>query len=176
MASGYENLIPLNKRTKDEQRSIQSAGGKKSGEARRRKAALRDTMNRLLTMRVNVEGLSYVIRADSGEDTTYEDVITMAMIQQAMMGDVKAYQAITKVVGQTERSEEDLEEQRIRTDRAKRARDQELGDTDGQNENIGDFLKAIKPSQEDLNNLFDIEAEEQENEDDAEKAEETDEI
>lgn len=53
---------------------------------------------------------------------------------------------------------------------------QELGDTDGQNENIGDFLKAIKPSQGDLNNLFDIEAEEQENEDDAEKAEETDEI
>lgn len=54
--------------------------------------------------------------------------------------------------------------------------DQELGDTDGQNENIGDFLKAIKPSQEDLNNLFDTEAEEQENEDDAEKEEETDEI
>ena len=173
MANEY-NLKPV--RSEREARELGRKGGKKSGEARRRKAALRDTMNRLLTMQVNVEGLSDVIRADSGGDTTYEDVITMAMIQQAMMGDVKAYQAIMKVVGQTERSEEDLEEQRIRTDRAKRARDHELGDTDGQNENIGDFLKAIKPSQEDLNNLFDIEAEEQENEDDAEKAEETDEI
>lgn len=170
MANEY-NLKPV--RSEREARELGRKGGKKSGEARRRKAALRDTMNRLLTMQVNVEGLSDVIRADSGEDTTYEDVITMAMIQQAMIGDVKAYQAIMKVVGQTERSEEDLEEQRIRTDRAKRARDQELGDHDGQNENIGDFLKAIRPNQEDLSNLFD---EEQEGEDNAEEAEETDEI
>ena len=91
-------------------------------------------MNKLLTMQVDVEGLSDVIRADSGENTTYEDVITMAMIQEAMLGNVKAYQAIMQVVGQTDKSEEDLEEQKIRTDRAKRARDQELGDTDGKNE------------------------------------------
>lgn len=76
------------------------------------------------------------------------------------------------MVGQTDKSEEDLEEQKIRTDRAKRARDQELGDTDGKNENINDFLKAIKPSQEDLNNLFTGEQEEE----DAEETEETDEI
>nr|DAO99435.1 MAG TPA: hypothetical protein [Caudoviricetes sp.]DAZ40740.1 MAG TPA: hypothetical protein [Caudoviricetes sp.] len=129
-------------------------------------------MNKLLTMQVDVEGLSDVIRADSGENTTYEDVITMAMIQEAMLGNVKAYQAIMQVVGQTDKSEEDLEEQKIRTDRAKRARDQELGDTDGKNENINDFLKAIKPSQEDLNNLFTGEQEEE----DAEETEETDEI
>ena len=167
MANGYENLIPLNKRTKDEQRSIQSAGGKKSGETRRRKAALRDTMNRLLTMQVEVDGLSDILRSDGG-DSTYEEVIAMAMIQRASIGDVKAYQAIMKTVGQTERSEADLEEQRIRTDRAKRARDQEIGDTDAQNENIKDFLKAMKPTEEELNNLF------EEGEDDAGEEEETD--
>lgn len=32
-----ENLIPLNQRTKSEQRAITSAGGKASGEARRRR-------------------------------------------------------------------------------------------------------------------------------------------
>ena len=83
MASGHENLIPLNKRTKDEQRNIQSAGGKKSGEVRRRKAVLRDTMNRLLTMQVEVDGLSDILRSDGGE-STYEEVIAMAMIQQAV--------------------------------------------------------------------------------------------
>jgi hypothetical protein len=164
------NLKPV--RSKREARERGRNGGIKSGEARRRKAALRDTMNKLLTMQVDVEGLSDVIRADSGENTTYEDVITMAMIQEAMLGNVKAYQAIMQVVGQTDKSEEDLEEQKIRTDRAKRARDQELGDTDGKNENINDFLKAIKPSQEDLNNLFTGEQEEE----DAEETEETDEI
>ena len=84
-------------------------------------------MNRLLTMQVEVDGLSDILRSDGGE-STYEEVIAMAMIQQASLGDVKAYQAIMKTVGQTEMSEAlMLEEQKIRTDRAKRARDQEVG-------------------------------------------------
>ena len=164
-----ENLKPV--RTKSEARERGRNGGIKSGESRRRTAALRDTMNRLLTMKVEVEGLSDVIRYDGGE-STYEEVITMAMIRQAMLGDVKAYKAIMQVVGQTDKSEADLEEQRIRTDRAKRARDQEVGDTDSGDENIQDFLKAINPTQEELNSLF----EEEEDGGNAEEAEETGEL
>ena len=67
-------------------------------------------MNRCLTMRAHVEGLSDVLIADGGE-STYEEIITMAMINQAMLGDVKAYNAIMKVVGQTDKSDADLEEQ-----------------------------------------------------------------
>lgn len=165
-----QNLKPV--RSTREARERGRNGGIRSGETRRRKAALRDTMNRLLTMKVEVEGLSDILRAD-GAESTYEEVITMAMIQQAMLGDVKAYQAIMKTVGQTEMSEADLEEQKIRTDRAKRARDQEIGDTDNQNENIRDFLKAMKPTQEDLDNLF---ADEEEGEEDGEGTEETGEV
>lgn len=171
-----QNLIPYGKgnRSESEEREMRSRGGKRSGETRRRKAALRDTMNRLLTMQVEVEveGLSDILRSDGGE-STYEEVIAMAMIQQASLGDVKAYQAIMKTVGQTEMSEADLEEQRIRTDRAKRARDQEVGDTDDQDENIRDFLKAMRPTQEDLDNLF---ADEVEEEEDAEGTEEASEV
>ena len=165
-----QNLIPYGKgnRSESEEREMRSRGGKKSGETRRRKAALRDTMNRLLTMQVEVDGLSDILRSDGDEE-----VIAMAMIQMALLGDVKAYQAIMKTVGQTEMSEADLEEQKIRTDRAKRARDQELGDTDNQDENIRDFLKAMRPTQEDLDNLFDDEEEEEE---DAEAEEETGEV
>ena len=170
VARGYENLIPLNKRTKDEQRNIQSAGGKASGESRRRTAALRDTMNRLLTMKVEVDGLSDVLRSDGG-DSTYEEVITMAMIQQAMLGDVKAYKAIMQVVGQTSKSDADLEEQRIRTERAKRARDQEVGDTDSGDDNIKKFLKAMNPTHEDLDSLF--QDGEEDGEENAEETEET---
>ena len=70
-------------------------------------------------------------------------------------------------------SEADLEEHKILTDRAIRARDQEIGDTDNQDENISDFLKAMRPTQEDLNNLFDDEEEEEE---DAEGTEEAGEV
>ena len=62
----------FHERTAREQREIAVMGGKKSGVVRRRKAALRDTMNRLLTMKVEVEGLSDVLLADGGE-STYEE-------------------------------------------------------------------------------------------------------
>ena len=164
-----ENLIPFDKRTESEQREIRSAGGRASGRARRRTAKLRETMNRLLTMKVDAGALSDVLIADGG-DSTYEEVITMAMIQEAAMGNVKAYNAIMATVGQTDKSEEDLEEQRIRTERAKRARDQEVGNDSEENENIASFLKAMNPADSDLEDLF------EEEKSDAEEAEETGEI
>ena len=164
-----ENLIPFDKRTESEQREIRSAGGRASGKSRRRTAKLRETMNRLLTMKVEVGELSDVLISDGGE-STYEEVIGMAMIQEAMNGNVKAYNAIMATVGQTDKSEADLEEQRIRTDRAKRARDQEVGSDSEVNENIPSFLKAMSPDQENINELF------QKEEEDAEEKEETGEI
>lgn len=164
-----ENLIPFDKRTESEQREIRSAGGRASGRARRRTARLRETMNRLLTMRVDAGALSDVLISDGGE-STYEEVVTMAMIQEAMNGNVKAYNAIMATVGQTDKSEEDLEEQRIRTERAKRARDQEVGSDNEENDNIASFLKAMNPSGEELENLF------EESEADAKEAEEAGEV
>lgn len=172
--ANYENIMDANnKRTPSERRELAKKAGKASGRARRRKAALRDTMNRCLTMQAHVEGLSDVLIADGGE-STYEEIITMAMINQAMLGDVKAYNAIMKVVGQTDKSDADLEEQKIRTDRAKRARDQEVGDNSDQEENIQNFLKAMRPTQEDLDELFSDQ--EEEGVDDAEEAKETGEV
>lgn len=152
--ANYENIKDANsKRTPDERRELARIAGKASGKARRRKAHMRETAHRLLTMVGEVEGLSDILRADGGE-STYEEIITMAMIQKAAMGDVKAYEALKATVGQTDKSDADLEEQRIRTDRAKRARDQEVGDIDSGDENIQSFLKALNPSEEELQNLF----------------------
>lgn len=163
-----ENLRPV--RTKAEARERGRNGGIKSGESRRRTAALRDTMNRLLTMKTEVDGLSDVLRSDGG-DSTYEEIITMAMIQRAMVGDVKAYKAIMQVVGQTDKSDADLEEQRIRTDRARRARDQEVGNEDNA-DGIKSFLNAMRPTQEELDFLYaDQDSEYEEDDDNAEKEE-----
>jgi len=170
--AGYENIKDANNnRTPSERRELARIAGIASGKARRRKAAMRDTMNRCLTMQAHVDGLSDVLIADGGE-STYEEIITMAIINQAAMGDVKAYNAIMKVVGQTDKSEADLEEQKIRTDRAKRARDMEVGDMDTSDENIQSFLKAMRPTQEDLDDLFPND-ENEEDETDGEETEET---
>lgn len=144
--AGYENIKDkgFDKRTTEELRVITSKGGKKSGEVRRRKAALRETMNRLLTMKVQIEGLSDVLLADGGE-STYEEVISMAMIEQASLGDVKAYNAIMKTVGQTAKSDEDLENQRADTE-LKQARKQSVtgeNETDEALQKLDAILKGV---------------------------------
>ena len=143
MAHGYENLIPFSKRSKDEAREYGSKGGKASGESRRRKAAMRDTMNRLLTMQAEVEGLSDILRADGGE-STYEELITMAMIEKALRGDVNAFNAIKATVGQTDKSTTDLEEQNLRM----AAQKAKMGVDDEDDQEDDGFMEALKGSAE----------------------------
>lgn len=171
-----ENLIPFNKRTVSEQRKIQSAGGRASGEARRRKADFRKTLNMLLTAEIDSEEWKPVLEA-LGVECTLESALNMAMIKEGLAGNVKAYEAIARYSGQSGQTDADLEEQKIRTDRAKRARDQEIGDSDSQDDNIQSFLNAMRPTKEDLEELFaDQEEQEGEGVDDAEETEETGEV
>ena len=148
--AGYENIKDkgFDKRSTGELREIQSRGGKRSGETRRRKAALRETMNRLLTMSVKVEGLSDVLEAD-GIESTYEDIITMAMIEQAARGDVKAYNAIRATVGQTDKSELDEEEQRARIEQIK-ANTERMKAGGGEKEGDGVTIINDAPTGEDI--------------------------
>lgn len=171
-----ENLIPFNKRTVSEQRKIQSAGGRASGEARRRKADFRKVLNMLLTAEIDSEEWKPVLEA-LGVECTLESALLMAQIKEAMQGNTKAAYFVAQYAGQSGQTDADLEEQKIRTDRAKRARDQEIGDSDGQDDNIQNFLNAMRPTKEDLEELFaDQEEQEEEGVDDAEEAEETGEV
>lgn len=153
--AGYENIKDrgFDKRSTVELREIQSRGGKRSGETRRRKANFRKTLNQLLTAEIDSPEWTPLLES-LGLDSTLETALNMAMIKEGLAGNVKAYEAVAKFAGQSAQTEADEEEQRIRTDRAKRARDQEIGANDGSEENIQSFLRAMKPSQEEMNNLF----------------------
>lgn len=170
--AGYENIKDkgFDSRTTEELRVITSNGGKASGEARRRKANFRKTLNLLLTTEIDSPEWTPLLEY-FGLDSTLEVALNMAMIKEGLKGNVKAYEAVARYAGQSEKTDADEEEQRIRTDRAKRARDQEIGDESGAEENIQSFLKAMHPTQEELDNLFAEEGEE-----DAEEAEETGEV
>ena len=174
--AGYENIKNkgFDHRSTGELREISSRGGQNSGKARRRKADFRKTLNMLLTAEIDSKEWKPVLEA-LGLECTLESALNMAMIKEGLAGNVKAYEAIAKYAGQGTGTDADLEEQRIRTDRAKRARDQEVGDTDVSDENIKNFLKAMNPTREELNDLF-ADQEEEEGEDNAEEAEETGEV
>lgn len=141
MARGHENLIPNSKRTPDELRRMTSNGGKKSGEVRRRKADFRKTLNALLTAEIDSPEWSPMLEA-LGLDSTLESAVNAAMIKEALMGNVKAYEAIAKYSGQSEKTDVDQEEQNLRMAASKAkmgVNDEEEAEDDG-------FLDALSGS------------------------------
>lgn len=105
---GIDNLKPQNTRTKEEQRQIAIQGGKASGEARRKKKAIREVCETLLSMQAN-SGLKAKINPDIElpEGATVYDVLVASMAQEAIDGNVKAAEFIRDSAGDkpTDKSE-----------------------------------------------------------------------
>lgn len=53
--NGQENLIPFNERTEEEQREIARKGGIASGEARRRRREIKDSLDLLLSLPFKIQ-------------------------------------------------------------------------------------------------------------------------
>ena len=141
MAHGHENIVPYRFRSADEARESGRKGGKASGEARRRKADFRKALNAILTSKVYHPDWTPFLEAQ-GIDSTVEAVVNAAMIAEAMRGNVKAYEAIARYSGQSDRTEADQEEQRVRTAAAKAKGGQE----DTEEEQDDGFMDALKGS------------------------------
>lgn len=109
--AGYENIKDENNnRTPDERRELAIRAGKASGEARRRKADFRRTLNMLLTAEIDNPEWTPVLEA-LGLDSTLESAVNAAVIKKALAGNVRAYEAIRDTLGQTLKSDLDIEEQ-----------------------------------------------------------------
>lgn len=142
-----ENLIPFDKRTESEAREISSRGGKASGETRRKKADFRRTLNALLTSKIDSPEWTPMLEA-LGLDSTLEAAVNAAMIKEALTGNVKAYEAIAKFTGQTDKTDADQEEQQVRMDAAK-SRSQSKTEEDVQDDGFIDALRST--AEEDWN-------------------------
>lgn len=97
-----ENLVPFTgEQSRDEAVKNGKKGGKASGVARRKKKAMREEFEELLSLTLtnpkliqNLEGLGIPVK----KDTTIQTAILAAMIHQAAKGNVKAYQAIKETI------------------------------------------------------------------------------
>lgn len=123
----------------DEAREFGRRGGKASGEARRKKADFRRTLNLLLTTEIDSEEWTPLLNA-LGLESTLETALNMAMIKEGLAGNVKAYEAIAKYSGQSAQTDTDQEEQKLRMDAA-RAR---YGQPDEEETQDDGFLEALK--------------------------------
>ena len=77
-----ENLIPFNQRTESEVRAIAANGGRKSGESRRARKTLKEELLLLLS------------------DGDTQKSVTVALLQKAMDGDVKAFEVLRDTIGE----------------------------------------------------------------------------
>lgn len=86
MARGnINNLSPI--QSNEEARKKGSAGGKKSGEARRQKRLLKDTLEAMLEVK-------------DKKGNTMQDAICIALFKRANCGDTKAFEIIRDTIGQ----------------------------------------------------------------------------
>ncbi len=137
--ANYENIKDANNnRTPNERRELAKRAGEASGEARRKRANFRKTLNLLLSAKIENEELTPFLES-LGIDSTLESAINMAMIKKALKGDVKAYEAVARFAGQYEVPDEDIE--------LKRARKQQItgeNETDEALDRLDAILKEMR--------------------------------
>ena len=95
-----ENLIPLNKRPKSEQRAIQVAGGKARGRQRRDKRDFRETVLALLELPMKSKDGEPIISPITGKEMSIRETLVTTALQGAIKGNVKQLQTILDILGE----------------------------------------------------------------------------
>ena len=105
--SKENNLIPLNERTKEEQREIARKGGIASGKARRKKKLLRQILDEIGESRLNTNEAKDIAKALSinKRDVTYDVAIMFKAVSEAMNGNIKAMEFIRDTRGQNNKND-----------------------------------------------------------------------
>jgi len=85
--------------TMEEQRAIQSAGGKASGVTRRKKKTMQEVLDKYLHMKIKQSTAEKRLK-EIGFDTTYLDAIMYSALKKAMEGDIKAIEFIRDTIGE----------------------------------------------------------------------------
>lgn len=97
-----QNLVPLNQRTKSEQREIQSAGGTASGASRRRKHSLKACADLYLSLppadcrrwnKIARQGVAH-------EDIDNQMAMVIGLTERAIKGDARAAKVIIDLLGE----------------------------------------------------------------------------
>lgn len=88
-----EDLIPMNERTKEEQKKIATMGGKASGKARQEKKTMRETL-RLMLEEIPKDNNPYGL--------SYKQLATLGLIKGSIEGNNANYKTIMETIGEIE--------------------------------------------------------------------------
>ena len=98
-----EDLVPLNRRTKDEQKEIAKKGGIASGVARRKKRSMREVLKMLKDMPVKDRKIIAQLQAAGidDKDMTIGAAMAFSAIIHAMKGNGQMMKLVLDVMGET---------------------------------------------------------------------------
>jgi len=92
VADGQDNLIPLNERTKEEQREIARQGGIASGKVRQEKATMKKVLMQMLEEVADIK--------DNDKKLTYKQLATLGLIKGSIEGNANNYKTILETIGE----------------------------------------------------------------------------
>lgn len=144
--AGYENIRDANsKRTPEERRELAKKAGQASGKARRRKANFQKTLNLLLTAEIDNEEWKPVLES-LGVECTLESALLMAQIKAALDGDTQAAKFVAQYSGQSNRTEEDLENKKAETELIKARKESITGENENNDalDRLDQILKEVR--------------------------------
>lgn len=95
-------------RTGEEQAKNAQKGGIASGKSRRRKKLLKDTVNMLLALPMKEGKLDKLtdLQSVNGKNITVEEAMVLKQIQNAMKGDLRAFESIISLTEQRNKAAE----------------------------------------------------------------------
>lgn len=130
------NLIPI--RTESEAREKGAAGGRKSGETRRRKSAMRTTMKQLLSLPVQDMDTWNALSAMGVEPEQMDNqtaLLAAVLAKGIRTGDFKTLLAVAAIAG------EDNDAERLKLQKKKAAALEKKQSDEGA---LGDILEALR--------------------------------
>jgi hypothetical protein len=102
-----KDLIPLNQRTKEEQKEICSKGGKKSGEVRREQKTYREMAKAMLSATIKDKKMLEEMQAYGLTDTDIKAYTLLGMIKASADGSHQAFDRLMELVGEKEQGNND---------------------------------------------------------------------
>lgn len=137
--NGQDNLIPANKRTKDEARENARKGGIKSGEARRRKRDMRQCFESMSKMPAPDKIIKVFKKQglDVPDDLNTYEALTYSMMMKAMSGDSRMVSLIMDVMGEKNSDKLKEKELKLREKEMQRGRNEAI-------ERLDSILKGLR--------------------------------
>lgn len=120
--AGSDNLKGkgFESRSTEEVREIARKGGQNSGAARRKKRTMKSSAKLLMDMPVSKQLTAKMkMMGIDEEDATYQMGILVAMLQEALQGNVKAAQFIREMIGEDPKQEMQRKEFKLKQDEFK---------------------------------------------------------